>query len=128
MRERWALALAVLTGLLVVLGSVAFSLVRNAGDSAVGMKAAPAQGSPGRAVFEAQGCLGCHSVAGKGSPRSPLDGVGARLSRQQLSEWAIGAASVADNLSPRALQAKRANAQLPREDMDALLDYLESLR
>src|SRR5690606_1998233 len=31
----------------------------------------------GRAVYEKQNCATCHSIAGEGNPRYPLDGVGA---------------------------------------------------
>jgi len=79
-------------------------------------------------VFDAQGCARCHSIAGQGSPRSPLDGVGAALSREELRHWVIGADAIKDDLSPRALTAKQDYAALPAGDLDALIEYLASLR
>lgn len=126
MRERWAIGLALLTGLLVILASAALAAVKNPQSAPA---PAPAQSDPGRgrAVFEAQDCQRCHSVAGQGSPRSPLDDVGARYSRAELRDWVTGAEVIAEELSPRALRAKQAYATLPADDLDALLDYLAAL-
>ena len=38
-----------------------------------------------------QACARCHSIAGKGNPRRPLDGVGARRNAAELRDWNIGA-------------------------------------
>ena len=82
----------------------------------------------GQAVFTQQDCARCHSVAGKGSPRSPLDGVGSRLSRDELHDWVVASETVRQDLSPRAISAKQRYATLPAADMAALLSYLASLR
>lgn len=133
MRERWAIALALLSGALVVLMSAAFAAIQNPAKPAGEAKAdaagtAAASIARGRAVFEAQDCMRCHSVAGEGSPRSPLDGIGAELERDKLRAFAIGADSVKDELSPRILAAKRNYQSLPAEELEALVDYLASLR
>ena len=126
-----------LTGLMVLLLSVTFAAVQNPGgaptpasaptaaaDSAID----PALLAKGRAVYDAKSCARCHSVAGQGSPRSPLDGVGARRSREDLRHWIVADESVHDGLSPRAIAAKRPYADLPAEDLDALVAYLASLK
>lgn len=139
MRERWARRLAVLTCLLVLGLTAAFAAVRNqAGDlvpEAMQAAEGTAAGSPadaavlarGRQVYDEQGCAGCHAIAGAGSPRSPLDGVGSALTPAQIREWVIGGDSVAEDLSPRALRTKRAYQSLPGEQLDALVAYLASL-
>lgn len=153
MRERWARRLALLTCLLVLGLTAAFAAVRNLpgaigaaaplavegaatdGDGAApdGGDAAPDGGDAdalalGRQVYEQNGCAGCHAIAGTGSPRSPLDGVGSALTPAQIREWVIGGDSIAEDLSPRALRAKQAYRALTAEQLDALVAYLASLR
>ncbi|MBE5315451.1 MAG: cytochrome c [Xanthomonadales bacterium] len=133
MRELWARRLAAITGLMVVLLSAAFAAVQNppadpahVAVAADGVDAARL--ARGRAVLEANDCLMCHSIAGEGSPRSPLDGVGSRLSETEILHFAIADESVQDDLSPRAIKAKRDYAELPQEDLQAMTAYLASLK
>lgn len=131
MRERWAIGLAILTGVLVLLASAVFAAIQNPaadGSTAGTEPTAAVNVERGRAVYEANSCARCHQVAGKGSPRSPLDGVGGRLSRDELQQWVTGDDAVADDLSQRALVAKRAYRALSEDDLTALLDYLASLQ
>jgi mono/diheme cytochrome c family protein len=82
----------------------------------------------GRTVFEEQGCLRCHRVAGEGSPRSPLDGVGARLTPEEIRAFIVADDEVRGSLSPSVARAKSGFADLPEEDMSALVTYLTTLR
>jgi len=136
MRERWARALALLTGVLVVLLTIAFATVQNRGDAPASTSAPTAAGGPaidpallaaGRAVYDAAGCARCHSIAGQGSPRSALDGIGTRRDRKDLRHWTVADESVHHELSPRAIATKRRYADLPVEQLDALVAYLASL-
>lgn len=141
MRERYARLLAALTGALVVLLSAGFAWVQNLPDAA----AAPPAGTPlaasasadpvepgrqalGRRIYDEQGCARCHAIAGEGSPRSPLDGVGGLLDATELRHYITGDPAVADNLSPRVISAKRPFADLPAEQLDTLVEYLQTLR
>lgn len=134
MRERWARLLAALTGVLVVLLSAGFAVVQNPGGESAALAEAKSTSAvdaerlaQGRAVYDEQGCARCHAIAGQGSPRSPLDGVGTRLDAAELRHYVIGDPAIADDLSPRTLAAKRPYAELPPEQLDALVDYLRSL-
>lgn len=135
MRERWARGLAMMTGLMVLALSVAFAAIQNPGGDALPVTdhaAKPAGDDTdllarGRAVYDAQGCARCHSIAGQGSPRSPLDGVGAHIPREELRDWIIGGEAVADALAPRVRAAKQPYAQMPAADLEALVAYLGSL-
>jgi hypothetical protein len=69
----------------------------------------------------------CHSIAGEGSPRSPLDGVGSRLPLNEIRQFVIADPEVEDDLSPRVVKAKRVYAGLPADDLQALVDYLATL-
>lgn len=134
MRERLAIILALLSAALVVLLSAGFSAIQNrakpSADAEVAASgdAAAADLAEGRKVFEAQGCMRCHSVAREGSPRSPLDGIGAKRDRSKLRALILGDDSVKSELSPGVIAAKRRSKKLADEDLDALVDYLASLR
>jgi mono/diheme cytochrome c family protein len=144
MRKQLARTLAISTGIVVLLFSVAFAVVMNpAEDSASGNTVATvataataataaagdraARIARGRAVFEAQDCMRCHSVAGQGSRRSPLDDVAEHLDAAAVRDWILGTEAVADELSPSALRAKRAYQTLPDSDIEAMVEYLLSL-
>jgi hypothetical protein len=87
-----------------------------------------ADSARGRALFEEQGCVMCHSAAGVGSPRIPLDGVGARRSRASLRAWTTGDPALADSLAPATLRRKQGYTALPEPDLRALTEFLASLR
>ena len=75
----------------------------------------------GRAVYGEQSCAVCHSIAGEGSPRSPLDGVGSRLSPEEIRLWIV------DPQSMRPGVPKPSFDELPEDDVDALVAYLQTL-
>lgn len=141
MRERIARAFAVVLGVLVVGLAAAFAARRNAEPAPpmrVPAEATEAPPSPtvmdpeavtrGRAGFEAHGCSRCHRLEGVGNPRSPLDGVGARLTPERIRAFIVADPSVAGGLGPSVVRAKRAYADLPAPELDALVAYLASSR
>jgi mono/diheme cytochrome c family protein len=83
----------------------------------------------GAEVYAAQKCQVCHSIAGKGGKANPLDGVGAKLSADDLREWIthpteMSAKTKSTKKPP--MPAKWAN--LPAADLDALVAYMQSLK
>lgn len=82
----------------------------------------------GRVVFDSVGCARCHSAGGVGSPRYPLDGVGARRSEPELRAWILGADALADSLPPSALRTKQSYRAMKAADLDALVAFLKSLK
>lgn len=70
-------------------------------------------------------CLTCHSLAGRGEG-IPLDGVGARLNRAQLRDWAFGSGAATQRLPKTVVTIKQHGAGDP--DIEVLLDYLQHLR
>lgn len=70
-------------------------------------------------------CLACHSLAGRGEG-IPLDGVGARLNRAQLRDWAFGSGAATQRLPKTVVTIKQHGAGDP--DIEVLLDYLQQLR
>jgi mono/diheme cytochrome c family protein len=80
----------------------------------------PAEVERGRQVYAEQKCAACHSIAGVGSRRYPLDGVGSRLSENEVRRWIV---------SPREMKAtvRKPSYDLPERDLDALVAYMLSL-
>lgn len=141
MREALARLLALATGLVVLAAAILFAWIQNAGAGpALATEAPPATAAGtastgeaalltrGREVFLAADCAGCHAIGGEGNPRNPLDGVGRRLTPEEIRHYTIADPAVAEDLAPRIAAAKKDYANLPAEDLDALVAYLASLK
>jgi len=86
-----------------------------------------AQTEAGIKVYAAQKCSICHSIAGQGNKKLPLDKVGAKLSADQIREWIVAPADAATKAKSTAKPAMRAYPNLPKADLDALVGYMKSL-
>ncbi len=76
----------------------------------------------GKDVYKAQKCQMCHSIDGVGNKKQPLDGVGAKLSEEQIRKWIV---------APQEMKAdvkKKAFDKLAAADLDALVAYMKSLK
>jgi mono/diheme cytochrome c family protein len=76
----------------------------------------------GAEVYREQKCQACHSIAGVGNRRYPLDGVGSTLTEEEIHKWIV---------APRDMKPtvrKRAYDKLPKGDLEMLVAYLKSLR
>ena len=145
MRQQWAKIITLLTAVLIIVLSVIFALQQNtppsisnpanktensfAPVSALSKSdtAKTTQIATGRRIFETQGCMRCHSIAGKGNPRNPLDEVGKYLTAKAMRQWILATDELKAQLSTPTFLAKQAYRKLPEEDMDALVIYLQSL-
>lgn len=105
----WSLTLMVVFGALVLSASPAH-----------------AQGD-GAKVYAAQKCTMCHSIAGVGNKKLPLDGVGTKLSADQIREWIVTPVEAAKKANSTAKPAMKAYPALPKADLDALVGYMKSL-
>lgn len=81
----------------------------------------------GRDVYAGQSCASCHSIAGVGNPRNPLDDVGVRRSRAELREWITGAGAATEQLAPAVVRRKQRYQTLSPVELDALVAYLATL-
>jgi mono/diheme cytochrome c family protein len=94
--------------------------------------ATPAAGQDvkkGEAVYAAQKCSICHAIAGKGKAANPLDGVGAKLSADDIRQWITHPAEMtAKTKSTKKPVMPNKYANLPAADLDALVAYLASLK
>jgi mono/diheme cytochrome c family protein len=99
----------------------------------VALLAIPAVGSAqgqadrGQLVFAEQKCSICHSVAGQGNKKGPLDGVGAKLSSDEIRQWITNAPEMAAKAKAERKPAMKAFA-LPKDRLDDLVAYLQSLK
>jgi mono/diheme cytochrome c family protein len=76
----------------------------------------------GKEVYTANKCQMCHMIDGVGSKRAPLDGVGSRLSKDEIRKWIVAPAE----MDPK---VKKPNfAKISADDLTALVDYLASLK
>jgi cytochrome c2 len=76
----------------------------------------------GKQVYEREKCAMCHSIAGKGNKRNPLDGMGGRLGRDEIRKWIVSPQEMKPGVK------KKAFDKLADEDLEALVDYIESLK
>jgi mono/diheme cytochrome c family protein len=81
----------------------------------------------GQQVFADQKCSLCHSIAGKGNAKGSLDGVGSKLSADEIRSWITDAKGMtAKTKATRKPEMKQYT--LPKDDVDALVAYLSSLK
>lgn len=81
----------------------------------------------GRQVYAERGCASCHAIGGAGNPRHALDGVGARLSPEELAEWVTGTGRAAKELPASIVRRKERYREIPADDFNAVVGYLGSL-
>ena len=140
MRELIAKWMAALTGLLVCILAVLFTLIQNqdqktAGSPSMVNESFPEEGKEmpsrpihdkidlelGRTIYVTLKCGTCHSVAGEGNLRNPLDGVGNDLSTQEIREWIVSPGDIDPDIR------KPDYSYLSQDQLDLLVKYLKSL-
>jgi len=81
----------------------------------------------GPQLFTDQKCTLCHSIGDKGNKKGPLDDVATKLSADEIRSWITDAKGMtAKTKATRKPEMKQFN--LPKDDVDALVAYLESLK
>lgn len=138
-RETTAAVMAVGTGMLILSAVTLFALLNQPAPSATartlppvppgvvpGTAERPEEPSDpmvarGQQVYQAQRCFGCHAIAGQGSPRYPLDGVGSRLTPEELRLWVVAPQQIRPGVR------KPAFDDLPEDDVVALVRFMETL-
>jgi mono/diheme cytochrome c family protein len=118
--------LKVTTRTILTIAGVSFILGTASSAAAAGQDDAVKKGEQ---VYAAQKCSTCHSIAGKGSKRSPLDGVGKKLSADDIRAWIV---------TPKEMTTKTKStvkpvmpekySKLPAAELDALVAYMQSLK
>ena len=107
---------------------VVMCVVFSLGAAGIASAQTPAQVEQGLQVFTAQKCSICHSVAGKGNAKGALDGVGAKLTADEIRQWLANAPEMATKTKAIRKPAMKSYASLAKDDLDALVAYLQSLK
>jgi mono/diheme cytochrome c family protein len=81
----------------------------------------------GEKVFTEQKCSMCHSIAGKGNAKGSLDGVGSKLSADEIRSWITDAKGMAAK-TKATRKPEMKQFTLPKDDVDGLVAYLSSLK
>jgi len=82
----------------------------------------------GQKVFADQKCAICHSIGGQGNKKGILDGIGSKLSADEIRQWITNAPEMAAKAKAERKPPMKAFASLPKNDLDALVAYLHSLK
>ncbi len=108
-----------MTRILLVVFALAFAGSAAAQDAATLEK--------GKQVYTAQKCQACHSVGGVGNKKGALDAVGTKLKADEIRQWIVAAPEMTAKTKAERKPAMKAYT-LPKEDLDALVAYLSSLK
>lgn len=128
MRERLAQFIAALSGTLVLLAVLAFGVLQNRPSSEDQNPPDPAAIAAGMALYEAQGCALCHTIAGEGDGAYPLDGVGTRLNDAQVRHFIAPTPDIQSKFPGPMFEMKQAYHSLTDAELGALAAYVRSLR
>jgi mono/diheme cytochrome c family protein len=83
----------------------------------------------GMQVFVAQKCTTCHSIAGKGNKKGPLDEIGTKLTAEQIKQWITDPVGTAAKTTPAPTRKPPMKKKdLSPGDVDALLALLTGLK
>ena len=132
MREKWARRIVLLTAVIVLLLAFAFSRIQNPQQvSSTEHKPSVVLDSKaietGQQIYMQQNCGFCHSIAGQGNPRNPLDGVGTKRTASELRDFITGADTLQGMLTTSIRKMKQRYRELSADELDALVIYMQSL-
>ena len=82
----------------------------------------------GEQVYAAQKCAMCHSIGDKGNKKGPLDGVGSKLTVAEIREWMVNPAEMTKKTKSERKPVMKAYDKLSKEDLDAVIAYMQSLK
>jgi mono/diheme cytochrome c family protein len=99
-----------------------------AAGSRVGVAQDASKVEKGKAVFAEQKCKICHSVAGVGNPKGPLDDVGSKLTAEEIKQWLKTPKEMAEKAKATRKPPMKSFATLPPAQLDALAAYLATLK
>jgi len=106
------------TGLIVSVMCVGWAAAAAAQDAKV---------AQGEKVFADQKCTLCHSIGDKGNKKGPLDGVAAKIKPEEIREWIVDAKGMTAKTKATRKPEMKAYS-LPKDDVDALVAYLSTLK
>ncbi|MBZ5496764.1 MAG: cytochrome c [Acidobacteriia bacterium] len=90
----------------------------------VAFAAPAADAKKGEAVYAKNNCKVCHSIAGVGSPKSKLDGVGAKLTEDAITKWI----RTPKEMNPKTTMMAYPVAKISDADLADLVAYMMTLK
>ena len=115
---RLATKTTLLTSVLALVSWMAMAGAANAQDA-----------KRGQAVYNAQKCSICHSIAGKGGKANPLDGVGTKLTAADIRSWITNPTEMTAKIkSTKKPPMPNKYGSLPAADIDGLVAYMQTLK
>ncbi len=94
---------------------------------AVVATAAAQDAKKGEQLFTEQKCTLCHSIAGKGNAKGPLDDVGSKLKADEIRMWIVDAKAMTAKMKADRKPEMKVYT-LDKGDVDALVAYLSGLK
>jgi mono/diheme cytochrome c family protein len=82
----------------------------------------------GQKLYAQQKCTMCHSVAGKGNPKGPLDEAGTKYTAEELRQWLINPQEMSAKHKATRKPVMTSYAKLSKEDVEALVAYMQTLK
>src|SRR6476659_5346064 len=82
----------------------------------------------GQQVYAEQKCALCHSIGDKGNKKGPLDGVGSKLTADEIRAWMVEPKGMTAKTHSTRKPDMKAYPQLSKDDLDALVAYMMSLK
>ncbi len=86
-----------------------------------------AQVERAKKVYVEKKCANCHSIAGKGNKKGPMDEVGTKLSEAEIREWLVSPVEMTKKTKSDRKPAMKAT-NLTGADLDAMVAYMLSLK
>jgi mono/diheme cytochrome c family protein len=85
------------------------------------------EATQGAKVFADQKCGLCHSIAGKGNPKGPMEEALNKLSDDEIRMWITDAKGMTEKTKAIRKPPMKQFA-LPKQDVDALVAYLSAMK
>lgn len=82
----------------------------------------------GQKVYAANKCGVCHSVAGKGNKKGPLDEVGTKLKAEEIREWIVNPKEMTKKTDAKRKPVMKEHPKLTPADVAGLVAYIQSLK
>jgi mono/diheme cytochrome c family protein len=82
----------------------------------------------GLKLYADQKCSMCHSIEGKGNAKGALDGVGTKLTADDIRAWLVTPKEMTAKTKAARAPAMKAYDKLDKGDLDALVAYMLSLK
>lgn len=81
----------------------------------------------GKKVFADSKCSMCHSIAGVGNKKFPLDEAG-KMKAEDIRAWLVDSKAQAEKEGKKMAMPMKSFKALPAADLDALVAYLQTLK